>query len=326
MNKSQPLVSINLVVHNREPWLQRALDSIRAQTYQNIEINQYDAIEGENIGFWAGQEKLLERSKGAYIICISDVVLDSDFVEKAVEIFEGDAKIGALQAKILQNSNTSGRAVQAVERTIDTAGFEISKSRRITNRRHGEIDREQYHKGEIFAVEGAVPIFRREALEDAKIDGHFIDPNFRIGPLGYGDDLDLAWRMRLLGWKQWYSPDVIAYHDRSTTRNIAHYWYDSLGISRITKRKRIPIEKRRLDWLNVRFTIIKNDYIVNVLRDAPFIFFREVAVFFYTLIIEPSVFRMVPRFFRLLPKMIRQRKQIMHRARTSAREMKVWFR
>ena len=284
--KKHPLVSVNLVVHNHGPWLTRALDSIKTQSYENIEINQFDGTT-DNIGFWAGQEKLLAQSKGEYIICMSDVVLDKNFIKNAVEVLEKDMGIGALQAKILQSNGM-----------IDTTGFEKYKSRKIINR--GKQTNNEYPEGEIFAVEGAVPVFRKKALEDCIVDGHLIDPDFRIGPLGYGDDLDLTWRMKNLGWKQWYAPGVIAYHDRSTSG----------------PRASIPILKRQLDWCNVRFAIIKNDAILSLVKDAPFWFVREIAVFCYTILFEPKVFAIMPRFFTLLPCMLSRRKLNMNRTRS----------
>ena len=290
-----PLVSINLVFHREASFFEPQLASIRAQTYQNIEVNTLDTRDN-NIGFWAGQEKLLEQSKGDYIICMSDVVLDPDFVKNAVEIMERDMKIGALQAKILQSD---GR--------IDTTGFQIFKSRRVINR--GKQTHNEYPEGEIFAVEGAVPVFRRIALESCKVDGHLIDPDYRIGPFGYGDDLDLAWRMRNFGWKHYYTPSVIAVHDRSTAG----------------PRSQIPLIKRQLDWSNVRFTIIKNDYILNLIKDFPFWFVREIAVLGYMILFEPNVLAALPRFFKLLPCMFRRRKTIMKKAKTSAREVASLF-
>lgn len=274
-----PLVSINLVVHERGPWLDRALSSIKAQSYDSIEINQLDTAE-DNIGFWAGQEKLLAQSKGTYIICMTDVVLEKDFVKNAVAVLERDHTIGALQAKVLQSDGL-----------IDTTGFEMFRSRRIINR--GKQTRNEYPEGEIFAVEGAVPVFRRTALESCKMPW-LIDPDFRIGPYGYGDDLDLAWRMRNAGWKHYYTPYIIAYHDRSTAG----------------PRSAIPLIKRQLDWCNVRFSIIKNDAILSLIKDLPFWLAREVGVFFYTLFFEPKVFLIAPRFFRLLPKMVRHRSYV----------------
>lgn len=272
--RDHPLISVNLVFHKDKSFFKPQLDSLSVQTYKNFEINIWDN-QKNNIGFWAGQEKLLGQSNGKYIICMSDVILDKDFIKNAVDVMERDEKIGALQAKIL-----------APDGAIDTTGFEIFRSRRIINR--GKGTRNEYPEGEIFAVEGAVPVFRKEALLSLP---YFVDPDFRIGPYGYGDDLDLAWRMKNLGWKQWYAPNVIACHDRST--NIL--------------RSQIPLIKRQLDWRNVRFAIIKNDDILDLLVNLPFWLTREIAVLGYSLLFEPRVLAMIPSLLRLLPRMIRCR-------------------
>ena len=267
-------MSINLIFHLDPSFFEPFVASLKAQTYTNIETNILDTRE-DNIGFWAGQEKLLAQSHGKYIICMSDVILDKDFIKNAVEILERDDQIGAVQAKILQSDGL-----------IDTTGFEIFKSRKIINR--GKQTRNEYPEGEIFAVEGAVPVFRKQALTELP---YMVDPDFRIGPYGYGDDLDLAWRMKNHGWKQWYAPSVIAYHDRSTSG----------------PRSNIPLIKKQLDWCNVRLAIIKNDGILHLLQDAPWWIVREIAVLGYMLLFEPRVLAIVPRFLRLLPSMLRRR-------------------
>ncbi len=129
-------------------------------------------------------------------------------------------------------------------------------------------------------------MFRTRAFRDVSINGHVIDPAFREGPLGYGDDLDLAWRMALLGWRQVLVPDAIGWHDRSTTHDVAGRARDHVG--RIAARRAMPIEKRMLDWVNVRAARIKNDRTRDVVRDLPFILVRELSVLVYMLVVEPA--------------------------------------
>ncbi|MFH1769583.1 MAG: glycosyltransferase [Parcubacteria group bacterium] len=335
---SQPIVTINIVVWNATKlgdgrYIRPCLDSIKKQTYKNIEVNlidnnssddtleiikkdhpEFNLIERkDNPGLWTTQNEALEYSKGEYIIALSlDTILNPHFVENAVTVFEKDKKIGSVQAKVYSYDSYDRK-----ERMIDTVGFKMFCSRRLINEGHGEADRGQYNKEkQIFGVEGAVPIFRKKTLEDIKIEGSFADPDY----FWYGDDFDLAWRITLFGWKQIYSPEVIAYHDRATTKDISHGLMNHMG--RIGKRKSIPLKKRRLDWANTRFTIIKNDYIVNILRDLPWIIARELGVFFYTLFIEAGVFLEYPRFFRLLPGMLRKRKETMKKAKISASQMR----
>ena len=323
------------------------MDSLKKQTYQNLEVNvldnnsddntaeiiqkeysQFNLIRNkDNIGFWAGQEKLInEYSNGDYIICMSDVILKEDFIEKAVEVMEENPDCGAVQAKVYQMElyRDSGFKIQD-SKVIDTCGFKVFKSRKIINLGHEELDSEKYNKQfEIFAVEGVVPIFRKSALEDCKIDNHLIDPDYRTGPFGYGDDLDLAWRMRLFGWKHIYSPQVIACHDRSTTKGYSKNLKDYL--TRIKERNKIDTIKRRLDWRNVRFTIIKNSYIINILKDLPWIILRELGTFGYMILFEPKILLEIPNFFKLLPNMLRKRKEIMKRAKATPKEMYKFYR
>ena len=218
-------VSINIVVRNGEKYIRHCLDAILAQTYPHnlIELNildngstdttketirdfgfrisdfgfaKFNLVESKlNLGMWPGQEELLKHSSGKYILAMAvDVFLDKDFLIKAVERMENDGNIGALEAKIYRYELSNGNIVPS--NIIDTCGFKIFKSRRIINIGHGETDGGQFGKFmEIFGVEGAAPFFRREALEDIRIKGGLVDKDY----FWYGDDLDLAWRMRLFG-------------------------------------------------------------------------------------------------------------------------------
>lgn len=345
------IISVNLVVLNGEKYIRHCLDGILAQTYPHefIELNILDngsndetksIIEDwkskigdrefapfnfikstENLGMWPGQERLLNNSQGKYVLAMAvDVVLDLDFIKNSVLAMESDAKIGAVQPKIygFDLKNLDDKNYKLSDRKIlDTCGFTISRSRRITNIGHGERDFGQYDNiGEIIGVEGAAPLLRRQALNDIKIENFFIDNDY----FWYGDDLDFAWRMTLFGWRQVFVPSAIAWHDRQTTKSLNKgAWGHFL---RIPIRKQIPIKKRRLDWRNTRFTIIKNDYIINILKDLPYIISRELMVCVYTLLFEPAVFLETPSFFRALPRMLSRRKIIMSKAKLSAKDMR----
>ncbi len=333
MNK---LVSINLVVFNGERYVRHCLDSIKKQSYGNVEINILDNNSSDktreiikkeypdlkltesrkNLGMWPGQDELLKRSNGEYVVVISvDIILDPNFVEEAVRIFEKNERIGAVEGKIYSYTWSDGKV--STSKTIDTCGFEIFRSRRVINIGHGEEDRGQYEKEkEIFAVEGAVPIFKKVALEDSRIEGRIVDPEY----FWYGDDLDLAWRMRMFGWKQIYSPAVIAYHDRKTTKGLAESKKEFIKI-----RKTIPLFKRRLDWRNTTLTIIKNDFASNWFKDSPYILWRQLQLWGYFLFFEPTMFIEVFNIVKLLPKMLKRRGKIMRKARVSAKEIRPWF-
>lgn len=345
---SNLIISINLVVLNGEKYIRHCLDAILAQTYPHelLELNILDNNSTDktktiienwkleirnfkitfiksnfNYGVWPGQEKLLKYTNGKYVLCLSvDVILDKDFIINAVKRMETDDKIGALQPKIykfdLKNLQNSSFTLQGL-RIIDTCGFQIFKSRRVINIGHGELDNGQFGEyKEIFGVEGAAPFFRKEALEDTKVNSKLIDKDF----FWYGDDLDLAWRMRLFGWKEAFNPEVIAWHDRQTTKTLRKSFGDFIKI-----RKSIPLKKRRLDWRNIRWTLIKNDYIINILRDLPAILNREIKMAGYITLFEPAVFLEIPKFLVMLPKMLARRREIMKRAVAKPENIRKWF-
>jgi len=345
---SSKMASINLVVFNGEKYIRHCLDAILAQTYPHelIELNILDNNSTDatkqiienwklkignfkitfiksnfNHGVWPGQEELLKYTNGEYVLCLSvDVILDRDFIANAVKRMESDEKIGALQPKIykfdirdLEIENWKLRIGGA----IDTCGFKIFRSRRIVNIGHGQEDTGQFNRyQEIFGVEGAAPLFRREALEDTKVNGELIDKDF----FWYGDDLDLAWRMRLFGWKEVFDPEVIAWHDRQTTKTLRKSFGDFVKI-----RRSIPIKKRRLEWRNIRWTLIKNDYIINTLRDLLAMLDREIQMVGYIIFFEPEVLLEIPRFLIMVPKMLARRREIMKRATAKPEDIRKWF-
>ncbi|TSC75048.1 MAG: Glycosyl transferase, family 2 [Parcubacteria group bacterium Gr01-1014_44] len=348
---STPLVTINLVVLNGKKYVRHCLKAVQEQTYQNLEVNVFDNgstdgtkeiiqnwkleignwklinfIESKiNLGTWPGQEKAMESSRGKYIVALSvDVLMEPTAIEKAVVVLEKDESIGALEAKILQYTIEAKPQFEEGEivktNLIDTIGFQIFRSRRITNLGHGEEDRGQYNQEkEIFAVEGAAPVLRKSALEEMRVLGEIADREM----FWYGDDLDLAWRMRLFGWKQVYSPEVVMYHDRSTTKGVSRGWKDYLF--RVGDRKKIPTLKKRLDWRNKRLARIKNDHWQNALKDLWPIAWRELRELGYIALFEPAVLLEIPKLIRLLPRTLKKRKVIMARAKVGPKEMSKWF-
>ena len=362
---STPVITINLVIYNGEKYTRRCLDSILKQTYPHelIEVNILDNASTDstkeiiksfgfrisdfgftkffshnnekNLGMWPGQEELLKHSHGEYIIALSvDVILHQDFIKNTVEVMKHDPHIGALQAKVykyeLGSLITANYSLPTT--TIDTLGFQIFRSRRITNIGHGEEDQvglSCYAKAtqdtakicykQIFAVEGAVPVFRRQALEDCRLKsqgGKIVEPDF----FWYGDDLDLAWRMRIFGWKQVYTPSVVAWHDRKTTKALAGGWKEFIKI-----RKIVPMFKRRLDWRNTTLTIIKNDFTANLLRDLIYILWRQLRLWAYFLIFEPTMFAEIFKVAKMLPKMLKRRSEIMRKAKITPKEFRQWI-
>lgn len=332
---SHPLVSINLVVKDGAKYMRLCLEAVSRQSYPNLEVIVFDnaskdetktivkkefpefrlIANSRNYYPGGGFNRSFAESRGKYLLALcADVILDKDFAKNAVNRMESDEKIGALQPKILKYDFTD-RAFTGI---IDTTGFEIFRSRRIVNRGHGEKDRGQFETPEeIFSYEGAAGLFRRAALEDAKISGQIFDEDF----VWYADDIDLGWRLTLLGWKNFYDPRVIAWHDRSTTKRTSRDYGDFVAL-----RKTIPSAKKRWDYANQRLAMVKNETFSGFIKDFPFFAVRETKLWIYFLLFERSSLFAFWNFFRLLPKMIAKRKIIMARKKISGKEMEKWFK
>ena len=348
---TNPVVSVNIVVLNGDKYIERCLNSVLNQSFshEQIQINILDngstdntrlliqdiefrisnynfpkvnfVMSNFNYGMWGGQEELLKRTQSRYVVFLSaDVILEKDFIKNSVQAMDSNPKLGALQAKVYQfnvrDLETRNWKLETGH-IIDTCGFEISRSRRIGNIGHGETDIGQFNKpADIFGVEGAVPVFRKEALESIHVLGEIADHDL----FWYAEDLDVAWRLRLAGWEQRYEPSVVAWHDRQTTKKTRGGLADFIAI-----RKSIPIKKRRLEWRNIRCTIIKNDYIINVLKDLLYILPREIAMTVYLLIFETAVLAELPSFLKLIPRMLQKRREIMRQARATSSQIHSYF-
>lgn len=332
---NHPLVSINLVVRNGEKYIRRCLEAIKNQSYTDLEViifdnnsedqtkqivkkefPQFRLVENpKNYYVGGGFNRCIALSKGTYIIALCvDVILEKNFVKNAVQRMELDQSIGALQSKTLIYDFKN----QKLTDTIDTTGFEIFRSRRIINRGHGAKDIKQFEKPEtIFSYEGASGFFRKSALEEAKINGQIFDEDF----VWYADDVDLGWRMGLMGWKNFYDPSVIAWHDRSTTQRLSSGYGDF-----IRSRKILPAEKKRWDYANQRMAMIKNDIAAQFISDLLFFIFREAKLLAYFLLFERSTLLGIEDIAKLLPKMLAKRKIIMSKKKISDKEIKNWFK
>jgi len=349
---SLPLVTINIVVLNGEKYIRQCLGGVRTQTYKNLEVNildngssdrtreivkkefpEFNLIEFDrNYGMWGGQEKSFnEHTNGKYFMALSvDVILDPQAVEESVKNFSRDKKIGAIEPKILRFylEEESDKIIKTD--IIDTCGFAVFRSRRVINIGHGEKDRGQFDfESEIFAVEGAAPIFRSEAFEDCRLINVPRYKDFNFGQRGeimdhdmfwYGDDIDLGWRMHLFGWKQIYSSKVLAFHDRKTTHSLRKTWTDF-----IKNRKKVPILKRRLDYRNSRLSLIKNEHIINFTKDIFHFLRREIPLWGYFIIFETSMLLEIFIIIKLLPRMLKKRKEVMKKSIVSSKKIRKWF-
>jgi cellulose synthase/poly-beta-1,6-N-acetylglucosamine synthase-like glycosyltransferase len=268
-----------------------------------------------------------------------------------------DAKVGAVIGKLLKYDFAANGGKGEKTKIIDSAGLVMYKNRRCVDRGQGEEDRGQFEKAEeVFGVTGACPLYRVSALTDCgvnvglslskpacllrqaqddkqfqgdkqahhdNLDTEIFDNDFFM----YKEDVDLAWRMRLFGWKSFYLPESVAYHGRGTGA------IPREGILQTAKgRKSLSKFQKSLSYRNERLMRVKNEIGALVARDLPQIVWKEFLFFALAVVSENFLFRSFWEFLKLLPRALRKRRQIMRElkkrgvtGRVFEKEMGRWF-
>ncbi|MDD5626553.1 MAG: glycosyltransferase family 2 protein [Patescibacteria group bacterium] len=328
-----PKVTINLLGWNSKKYLKQAFDSVLEQTYPNLEIvfidngsedhsvdfvrkifREIKIIDNKrNLGYAEGHNMGIRQASGQYVICMNpDIILEDDFVARAVGVMEKDDRVGALAGKLLQMKEDGTKTD-----IIDSTGFKIFKSRRVIDRGHGEADAGQYRKEEqVFGVSGALPVFRKKALQDVRIFGEYFDCDFE----NYKEDIDLSWRMNLYGWKCVYAPRAIAYHERGTGLG-----EQAKGKDFLREKKKHSFRAKYFSFKNHSLMLVKNDFLRHYLLDSPFILWYELKRWGYVLLREPRLFGSFLKLVKQLPHAFKKRRAIMANRRVKAREVRSFF-
>ena len=339
---TKPLVSVVILSYNSRRYIEKCLDSILRQDYSNIEIlilingsddgsaemikSKYSRIRkikildpGANLWFSEGNNYVFGYAKGEYIMALNqDTVLRSNFVRLLVEAMEADSSLGSVTGKLLHYKFE----IDSETKILDSTGIEMFKTRRVIDRGQWEVDFGQYDGDtDVFGASGAAALYRKSALEQTKIpktsEGYeYFDEDF----IAYKEDVDLAWRLRLEGYKCQYIPQAIVFHGR----NVGRSWPTQL-IRFILNRRRQSREIRKLSFKNHYLMMVKNEVPAVFWRHFGYILAREILLLFYTIIFEQFQIFAFRDFFKQLPSALRKRKLIMAKIKISKQELAKLF-
>ncbi|BCJ87797.1 glycosyltransferase family 2 protein [Effusibacillus dendaii] len=296
-------VSVHIVTYNSARDIETCLASVFKQTcpIDQIIVIDNDSHDGTseilqaynnkikfvqnntNLGFAAAHNQAIRISNSDYCLILNpDVVLNPGYVERLLDHAKQDPEIGAATGKLLLAS--------AVDQ-IDSTGILITKSRRAFDRGVNQPADRWNSVQEVFGVSGAAALYRREMIEDISLNCQFFDESF----FAYKEDVDVAWRGQLLGWKAVYVPDAVAYHERG--------W-------KTGKRSKQSVRIRQHSYINRYQMMLKNESLFFFLLHLPFILPYELAAFLYMMVREPNVLSAWKILFRNLPHLIKWRKWI----------------
>jgi len=326
-------------------WLEKCLDSLLNQTYPNIEIlildngskdgsrkwlqdftSKYEKIRlvlnEKNLGFASAHNIGIKMAKGKFVCLLNqDIILDEQFIANALTGFvfgnTDNARIAAVQSKLC-------RLTQNLKKTniLDSTGLVILKNRRVISRGQGQEDRGQYEQRKfIFGADGALPLYSKEALEDIKIptangEWEYFDEDYFM----YKEDVDLAWRFILFGWRTVYIPEAKAWHARGAGESAAR---SSMAI--IKERRKVPSWTKFYSWKNQRLMQVKNESSALFIKHLPLILWKEFRSLLYIIFLEPQNLKAIPAFIMQFPKALRKRSYITRHKRINDNEMNQWF-
>ena len=169
-----------------------------------------------NLGFAGGCNLGVEKAHGEYVAFINnDARPDQAFLSAAIPVLERSVDIGAIATKVLDWEG----------RTIDFAGAGMSWYGQAYKIGVGaEAASGQELECDVLFGTGSSLIMRREVFEQV---GGFDDDYFM-----FFEDVDLGWRLWLLGYRVRYVPRSISYHRHHASMSSIGSWREKFLLER----------------------------------------------------------------------------------------------
>ncbi|MCR3884833.1 MAG: glycosyltransferase family 2 protein [Methanothrix sp.] len=209
------MISVVIPNYNGRRYLEGCLPSLSAQTFEDFEVIVVDngskdgsceyvaeefplvrIVENEeNLGFAGGVNSGISIARGEHILTLNnDTVAEKEFIENLAEAIGSDGRVGMCASKML-----------FLDGRINSTGICISRSAAAWDRGMGEADRGQYDAAcEVFGPSAGAALYRREMLDEIGL----FDEDF----FAYMEDVDLAFRGQLAGWRCLYVPGARVRH------------------------------------------------------------------------------------------------------------------
>ncbi len=218
-------VAVVIVNYNGEAYLAECLAALERQTFKQFSVLLLDngSTDGSveliergfpqikvirspvNLGFAAGNnrviEHILERKSAEYVFTLNnDVVLDKNCLESLVDTMNSSSgDVWSCQPKMYFFDEGSGKKI------FNNAGIVIWRDGSAFNRGINHADIGQYDgETDIFGTCAGASLYRRSALERTGL----FDEDF----FAYMEDVDIAWRGRLAGYRSLLCPEAMCRH------------------------------------------------------------------------------------------------------------------
>ncbi len=317
--KARPRISIQIVAWNSVAVIDSCLESVFHQTSPELEVIVVDnastdgsadrvaawlarGLRGHllrqpvNRGFCGGQNRALAVSSGDWVLFLNpDATLPADFVARALTVVDTMApEVGSVAPLILRPDGS-----------VDSTGLILDRFRRVYDRGRGESSATRWAaEGDVLGSTGAVALHRRAMLDDIAIGGEALDELL----FAYCDDLDVAWRARLRGWRCRYIPSLVAAHRRAACNAL-----------RGLRQRQTRGSAQALTVRNRFLVVAKCERLRDLLVAMPWLVPFELARLAFLVLRAPAALRGYPQAVAALPRALRARKHVQNNAKKNAR-------
>ncbi|MEO5342829.1 MAG: glycosyltransferase family 2 protein [Gammaproteobacteria bacterium SHHR-1] len=216
----RPMISIVIVNYNSGTLLERCLECLTRQSYKTFEVllvdnaSQDNSLAGveswplqlrllkseTNLGFAAANNRAIQQARGDWVACLNpDAYPQPDWLQELMLARQEYPEFQFFASLLLDASEPN---------RLDGTGDNYHVSGLAWRRDHGHLFNPQYLKPEeVFAPCAAAALYRRDILQQV---GGFDESYFC-----YFEDVDIAFRLRLLGYRCLFVPDSRALHQGS---------------------------------------------------------------------------------------------------------------
>lgn len=224
-------ISVLTVTYNAREFLESYIESLLATNQAGLEVEiivvdngstdgtleflgerypDITALQNDENNYARALNVGIARSRGEFVVISNnDATVDPEWLQGFLEVMQKDDRIGAVQSRIYfaENNLINSVGVEEVEHFyFRDIGFEEEDSERYD----AAVERKY--------VTGGSVMFRRACLENVgEWDEEFIM---------FMEDVDYSFRCREKGWKLWYAPRSILYHQYhgSTSHDLCEYF------------------------------------------------------------------------------------------------------
>ncbi len=238
------LLSIIIVNYNVKYFLEQALQSVfQSKTDFKFEVFVVDnhSVDGsiemvseqfpnvnliaskENLGFSKGNNLAIKEAKGKYVLLLNpDTIVKEDTFQKVVDFMESKDEAGALGIKMMDGN---GHFLPESKRGFPTpyvAFYKMSglsklfpKSKTFNRYHLGFLDKDKIN--EVDVLSGAFMLLRKSVIDEVGS----LDEDYFM----YGEDIDLSYRIKKAGYKNYYFPETEIIHFKGESTKKGSYNY-----------------------------------------------------------------------------------------------------